>query len=169
MNLHFRWWNRRSLAPLGMTILKHSLMRTPQTPEEFHASASIRDHGDSCGALVLTSSGSIVPPGGVMARDDSGSSFLWFLAGLGIGAIVGVLYAPKSGTETREAIRRSAEEGRDFMVTRARQAREQANDWVDRGREVLDQQKQSWDSAVKAGKQAYREAATAETTGTKGS
>ncbi len=104
-----------------------------------------------------------------MARDDSGSGFLWFLAGLGIGAIVGVLYAPKSGTETREAIRRSAEEGRDFMVTRARQAREQANDWVDRGREVLDQQKQSWDSAVKAGKQAYREAATAETTGTKGS
>ena len=91
-----------------------------------------------------------------------------FLAGLGIGAVVGVLYAPKSGAETRDTILRSAEEGRDFVVTRARQAREQANEWVDRGREVLDQQKQSWNTAVQAGKQAYREATTPET-GTKGS
>ena len=97
-----------------------------------------------------------------MARDEAGSGFLWFLAGLGIGAVVGVLYAPKSGAETRDTILRSAEEGRDFVVTRARQAREQANDWVDRGREVLDQQKASWNQAVSAGKQAYREATTAE-------
>ena len=97
-----------------------------------------------------------------MARDDGGNGFLWFLAGLGIGAIAGVLYAPKSGTETREAIRRSAEDGRDFVVNRARQAREQANEWVDRGREALDQQKASWNQAVSAGKQAYREATAAE-------
>ena len=27
--------------------------------------------------------------------DRDGNSFLWFLAGLGVGAVVGVLYAPK--------------------------------------------------------------------------
>ncbi|MGA3213788.1 MAG: YtxH domain-containing protein, partial [Terriglobales bacterium] len=43
--------------------------------------------------------------------DDSGNSFLWFLAGLGLGAVVGVLYAPKAGYETRDDILRQAEEG----------------------------------------------------------
>ena len=38
-----------------------------------------------------------------MADNDNGvSGFGWFLAGLGIGALVGVLYAPKSGKETRD-------------------------------------------------------------------
>jgi gas vesicle protein len=35
-------------------------------------------------------------------NDSSSGGFGWFLAGLGIGALVGVLYAPKSGTETRD-------------------------------------------------------------------
>ena len=99
-----------------------------------------------------------------MSRDEGGSGFAWFLAGLGIGAVVGVLYAPKSGNETRQEILNKAEEGRDFVVTRARQAREQANQWVDRGRDVLGQQKENLTSAVQAGKQAYRDATTDKTT-----
>ena len=39
-----------------------------------------------------------------MSHDEGGSGFAWFLAGLGIGAVVGVLYAPKSGNETRQEI-----------------------------------------------------------------
>ncbi len=93
-----------------------------------------------------------------MARDEGGNGFIWFLAGLGIGAVVGVLYAPKSGTETREMLRRQAEEGRDFVVTSARKAKEQANELLDRGREVLSQQRETWTQAVQAGKQAYRDA-----------
>ena len=93
-----------------------------------------------------------------MAHDDSGNGIAWFLAGLGIGAIVGILYAPKAGAETRETLRRSAEDGRDYVVTSARKAREQANEWVDRGRDVLNQQKETLSQAVQAGKQAYREA-----------
>ena len=65
-----------------------------------------------------------------MSDRDSGNSFLWFLAGLGIGAAVGVLYAPRSGTETREALRARADEGREYMRDRAKQAREQATEWV---------------------------------------
>ena len=94
--------------------------------------------------------------------DKDGNSILWFLAGLGIGAIAGVLYAPRSGSETREALRSRAEEGRDYMRERAREAREHASAWADRGRDVLSQQKEQFRSAFEAGRQAYREATTTE-------
>jgi gas vesicle protein len=90
--------------------------------------------------------------------DNDGNSFVWFLAGLGVGAVVGLLYAPRSGSETREVLRSKAEEGRDYMKERARQAREQASDWVDRGRDVVNQQKDQFRAAYEAGRQAYQEA-----------
>ncbi len=74
--------------------------------------------------------------------DRDGNSFVWFLAGLGIGAVVGVLYAP---------------EGRERVRRQARKAREQAGDWVDRGRDVVGQQKEQFRAAYEAGRQAYRE------------
>ena len=94
--------------------------------------------------------------------ENNSNSFLWFLAGLGIGAIAGVLYAPRAGDETRQALRSRAEEGREFVRERARQAREQAAGWADRGREVLSQQKEQFRSAYEAGRQAYQEATAAE-------
>jgi len=94
--------------------------------------------------------------------DRDSNSFVWFLAGLGIGAIAGVLYAPRSGEETRQVLRSRAEEGRDFVRQRAQQAREQAAGWADRGREVLSQQKEQFRSAFEAGRQAYQEATAAD-------
>jgi gas vesicle protein len=91
--------------------------------------------------------------------DDSGSGgILWFLAGLGIGAAIGVLYAPKSGRETRDDIARFAQEGTEQVKARAKQYRNQAGEWVDRGKEVVSQQKEQIRTAVEAGKQAYRDA-----------
>ncbi len=89
--------------------------------------------------------------------DRDGSSFLWFLAGLGVGAVVGVLYAPRSGDETRDVIRAKAQEGSARAREQVRRAREQAGDWVDRGRDVLSQQKEQLRNAYEAGKQAYKE------------
>jgi gas vesicle protein len=90
--------------------------------------------------------------------DSNSNSFLWFLAGLGVGAVAGVLYAPRSGNETREALRSKAEEGREYMRDRARTARTQASDWVDRGRDLVSQQKDQFRAAYDAGRQAYHEA-----------
>ena len=92
--------------------------------------------------------------------DRDGNSFVWFLAGLGLGALAGVLYAPRSGVETREALRARAEEGRDYMRSRAREARDQAQQWADRDREVVSQQKEQFRAAYEAGRQAYHEATT---------
>ena len=98
--------------------------------------------------------------------DRDGSGFLWFLAGLGIGAAVGILYAPKPGDETRQRIREAAEEGRDSVKESARQAREQAGSWADKGRDYLNQQKDQIRSAYEAGRQAYREATSEDVEGT---
>ena len=94
--------------------------------------------------------------------DNDGSGILWFLAGLGIGAAVGILYAPKTGEETRQQIRDAAEQGRDAMKERARVAKEQAGTWADKGRDYLNNQKDQIRTAVEAGRQAYREATTEE-------
>lgn len=90
--------------------------------------------------------------------DESSNGILWFLAGLGVGAALGVLYAPKSGRETREAILNAAEEGRDVVRDRARQYRDQASEWVERGKDAVSSQKDQFRSAFEAGRQAYREA-----------
>jgi len=97
-----------------------------------------------------------------MAEESNGSGILWFLAGLGLGAALGVLYAPKSGKETRESILSAAEEGSEFMREHARQYREQASDWVEKGKDAVQQQREQLRNAFEAGRQAYREA-TAQT------
>jgi gas vesicle protein len=94
--------------------------------------------------------------------DRDGNSFLWFLAGLGVGAVVGVLYAPRSGDEMRDVLRSKADEGREYVRNRARQARDQAGDWVDRGRDVINQQKEQFRAAYEAGRQAYHETTSPE-------
>jgi gas vesicle protein len=93
-----------------------------------------------------------------MAEDSNGSGILWFLAGLGLGAALGVLYAPKSGKETRESIMSAAEEGSEFMRERARQYREQASDFMEKGKDAVSQQRDQLRNAFEAGRQAYREA-----------
>jgi gas vesicle protein len=93
-----------------------------------------------------------------MSDRDSGNSFMWFLAGLGFGALLGVLYAPRSGRETREAIKNSAQEGGEYLKSRGREARENVNQWVERGKDVVSRKKEELGSALDSARQAYREA-----------
>jgi gas vesicle protein len=99
--------------------------------------------------------------------DNHGGGTLWFLAGLGIGAAVGLLYAPKTGEETRQKIREAAEQGRDVVKDSAQKAREQAGTWADKGRDYLNSQKDQIGAAVDAGRQAYRAATDEEGEATK--
>jgi gas vesicle protein len=92
-----------------------------------------------------------------MSDRDGGSSIMWFLAGLGLGALVGVLYAPRSGQETRQAILDAADEGREYVRSKGQAARQTADEWVGRGKDVLNRQKEQFKAAYDAGRQAYRE------------
>jgi gas vesicle protein len=81
-----------------------------------------------------------------------------FLFGLGVGVAIGMLFAPKSGQETREIIKNKAGEGQDFLKQRGTEIRSSAAEWVDKGKDALNRQKGSFSDAMEAGRQAYREA-----------
>jgi len=89
---------------------------------------------------------------------DEGNKFSYFAFGLGVGLAIGVLFAPKSGEETREYIRAKADEGKEYLRRRSEDLRDQATDIVDRGRTAVNRQRDHLSAAVEAGKQAYRDA-----------
>jgi gas vesicle protein len=91
---------------------------------------------------------------------EEGNKFAYFAFGLGVGLAVGVLFAPRAGEETREYIRGKADESKDYLKRRSVELREQANDAVERGRSMVNRQKDNLAAAVEAGKQAYRDAVT---------
>jgi gas vesicle protein len=92
-----------------------------------------------------------------MSEENGGSSIGFFLAGLGIGAVVALLFAPRSGKETRDMIVQKAEEGRDFVITKSEEIRKQAEDAVEKGRDLVTKQKELLSAALEAGKQAYQD------------
>jgi gas vesicle protein len=89
-------------------------------------------------------------------EDDNKLSY--FCLGLGLGVAVGILFAPKSGAETRQLLRSKAEEGADYVKRRGEELRDTAADALDRGKQTVTRHRDNLSAAVEAGKQAYREA-----------
>ena len=81
-----------------------------------------------------------------------------FLLGLGVGVGIGMLFAPKSGQETRDMIKNKAGDSADYLKQRGTEFRQTASDWVDKGKEAMGRQKDNLNDAMEAGKQAYRDA-----------
>jgi gas vesicle protein len=95
---------------------------------------------------------------------------------------VGILYAPKSGRETREDLKNGAREGTEYLRARSQQvaekvgvlvdkSKEQAGEFVDRGRaqweefvergkNLVTDQTTRVSAAVDAGREAYRNTVT---------
>jgi len=91
-----------------------------------------------------------------MAENENagGTSGLgWFLAGLGIGALVGVLYAPKAGKETREDIVNGALDAKEKAAELVEQGKEKAAELVEQGKQFVEQGKQIATEYVEQGKQ----------------
>ena len=98
-----------------------------------------------------------------MAEDSKSYGLAWFLAGIGVGALVGILYAPKSGRETREDLAQSAREGTEYLRVRGRQAADdvsalvdkgkaQMGEYMDRSRDAIDRGRSQWEEFVQRGK-----------------
>jgi gas vesicle protein len=99
------------------------------------ANFSLRRTGDVCYAQAIFRLGERRVF--IMAEDNKIHHLGWFLAGLGVGAVVGILYAPKSGRETRETLANSAREGTEYVRTKAQQTAEQVGALVDKGKEQV--------------------------------
>jgi gas vesicle protein len=87
--------------------------------------------------------------------DNVGSKVSYFLVGLGVGALLGVLFAPKSGEETREYLVKRADEGREYAQKRAKELRERADELIERGKDVAARKRDSLAAAVEAGRDAF--------------
>jgi gas vesicle protein len=74
---------------------------------------------------------------------------------LGVGALVGVLFAPKSGEETRDFLAKRADDGREFAQKKARELRERADELIERGKDVATRKRDSLTAAVEAGREAF--------------
>jgi gas vesicle protein len=112
-----------------------------------------------------------------MTSEDRGTSgvVLSFLVGALTGAAVAILFAPRSGRETREMLgerlrdtaergRRLGEEaldrGRQFgeqAIEKGRELADDASGLMDRQREALEKRRDRLAAAVEAGRQAFRE------------
>ena len=89
--------------------------------------------------------------------DNGGAKVGYFLAGMGIGAMLALLFAPRSGEETRQYLRDRAGEGLDAAKRQVRELRERAEEYGERGKDYVERQRESVSAALEAGKQAYRE------------
>jgi len=81
-----------------------------------------------------------------------------FLLGLGVGIGIGLLFAPKSGAETRQLIKDKTGEGTDYLKQRSTDLRDSAGDLINKGKEAINRQRDTIADALEAGKQAYRDA-----------
>jgi gas vesicle protein len=101
-------------------------------------------------------------------NSGSGDKLLFFVAGAGIGAALALLFAPKSGRETREMIARTATDSRDFIANKVTEGRQIVDErrrrmtddfgsFLDKSKEAVQRQKEQLTAAFEAGKAAYRE------------
>ncbi len=103
-----------------------------------------------------------------MSSDDrsTGTSgvILSFMLGALSGAALAVLFAPRSGKETREMLgeklRETAERSRrlgEQAVEKGREVAEEASGYLDRQREALERRRDRLAAAVEAGRQAFKD------------
>ena len=71
--------------------------------------------------------------------------------------VLGVLYAPKSGTETREDLRKSAEELYEKARNSCEQTQIKMEDLAERGKDLYAGKMKSLKSAIGAGVEAFKE------------
>ena len=87
----------------------------------------------------------------------AGEKALFLLLGAAIGAVAALLLAPRSGEETRKIIMTKAREGADTVAAQTEKVKEKTSEYVGRGKEIVQQQRDSLHAAIDAGKKAYQE------------
>jgi gas vesicle protein len=93
-----------------------------------------------------------------MGEEASGSEkALYLILGAMIGATAALLLAPRSGEETRKLIASKAREGADVISSRSKDVAGKTTEYVDKGKEILQQQRDQISAAIEAGKQAYKD------------
>jgi len=88
--------------------------------------------------------------------DNNISKVSYLIAGLGVGSLIAMLFAPKSGDETREYLVTKAKEGRGYAKKQVRDLRDRAEDLVERGMDAVAAKTDQIATAVNVGRDVYR-------------
>jgi gas vesicle protein len=72
-------------------------------------------------------------------------SVRWVVCSFGLGLIAGVLWAPKSGRETRAAIKTSVAKGEKYIKRQSAEISDAITDTVARGRKVVRRTSKAYD------------------------
>ena len=91
-----------------------------------------------------------------MARCNMATGIGCFLVGVSIGAAAALLLAPKSGEQTRKLIAKKAEEGKDYVTSKGREFKDQAEELVGKGKDLVNKQRERLAGALETGKEAAR-------------
>ena len=70
--------------------------------------------------------------------EDKGTNLSWFLTGLAVGAVVGILYAPESGRDTRKRIGKTTRQSREAMEDSGKELMDKGKELYDRGKQIAD-------------------------------
>lgn len=96
-----------------------------------------------------------------MSNDEEKSILLSVLAGIGLGAIIGaaagLLFAPKVGTETREDIKKAADDLKSRAEEVVGELSTSADELVKKTKGLIDCTKSKVQEAIECGKQAMAE------------
>ena len=79
----------------------------------------------------------------------------YFLVGLGIGSLMGVLFTPKSGAGTREYVAERTREGNKFARKKVRELWARGEETVERGKRTIAQTEGRIATAIDAGIATY--------------
>ena len=71
-------------------------------------------------------------------KSTAGTAVTFLLIGLGAGALVALLLAPKTGKQMRRDLRRKYDDVRETVEDFAEEAKERVNDVMERGSEWVD-------------------------------
>jgi gas vesicle protein len=67
----------------------------------------------------------------------AGTAITFLLVGLGVGALTALLFAPRSGRQTRETLRRKYDETVDSLSEQTENIRERSSEWMQTARERM--------------------------------
>jgi gas vesicle protein len=84
-----------------------------------------------------------------MSHNKWSNKYTTFVVGIGVGALLALLFAPSSGEETRDYISSTVKKGIDDAASTGKR-------WKRRAQETVDDVKSTVVGAVEAGQEAYR-------------
>lgn len=90
-------------------------------------------------------------------RNDAAGYLGWFFFGALAGAAAALLLTPRTGREARELLAERSSELARKAGEMATEAQGRAGEWLDKSREVFEEQTQRLVTAFEAGREAMRE------------